>query len=143
MAIQPMGRLSLRTRPQEVVHWGHQRNSVPSIADIGQFHQNWIVWWGSCHWGQGVVSWSSTSQVHHKGMDKVSTTSPPGLSQLHLKFPLLMCLQFACSNIFKHILSVFKAYYMCITPSTSQVSMWCAHSGHRDHIFSPHLEFSH
>ena len=76
-------------------------------------------------------------------MDKVSTTSPPGLSQLHLKFPLLMCLQFACSNIFKHILSVFKAYHMCITPSTSQVSVWCTHSGHCDHIFSPHLEFSH
>jgi len=35
------------------------------------------------HWGQGVVAWAGTSQVHHKDMDKVPGKNPPGTSQVH------------------------------------------------------------
>jgi len=38
------------------------------------------------HWGQGVVSWAGTSQVHHKDMDKVPGKNPPGTSQVHSEF---------------------------------------------------------
>ena len=72
----------------------------------------------SSHWGQGVVFWSGTSQIHCKDMDKVLTPFPPGLSQLHSKCSLPVYSQFTHPVIFRDILNVFRAYYMCITSST-------------------------
>ncbi|KAF9792304.1 hypothetical protein BJ322DRAFT_1102818 [Thelephora terrestris] len=43
-----VGKLSLQNRPEEVVLWGCARKSVPSIADIQQFHEKWLAWWRSC-----------------------------------------------------------------------------------------------
>ena len=45
------------------------------------------------HWGQGVVSQASTSQVHHKDMDKVPGKNPPGTSQVHSEFSQPVSLQ--------------------------------------------------
>jgi hypothetical protein len=38
------------------------------------------------HWGQGVVSRPSTSQIHCKEMDKEPTKYPSGIFQGHLEF---------------------------------------------------------
>jgi len=46
------------------------------------------------HWGQGVVSWAGTSQVHHKDMDKVPGKNPPGTLQVHSEFSQPVSLQF-------------------------------------------------
>ena len=54
---------------------------------------------GSSHWGQGVVSWAGTSQVHHKDMDKVPGKNPPGTSQVHSEFSQPVSLQ--CSWVRK------------------------------------------
>lgn len=85
----------MRTRPQEVVHWGHQHNSVPSIADIGQFHQNWIVWWGSCQlkW-RSVATWPY-SRENAEGMDwsRLNVTGPHGL------FAIIMSASWWASSI--------------------------------------------
>ena len=48
MTTQHTGRLSLQYRPEEVVLWSRQRDSVPSIADVEQFNKEWLIWWGSC-----------------------------------------------------------------------------------------------
>ena len=38
----------MQNHPEEVVLWGHGRNSPPSIADVQQFHERWLAWWRSC-----------------------------------------------------------------------------------------------
>jgi len=53
----------------------------------------------SRHWGQGVVAWAGTSQVHHKDMDKVPGKNPPGTSQVHSEFSQPVSLQ--CSWVRK------------------------------------------
>ena len=38
----------MQSRPQEVVDWGHQRDSVPVITKVPEFHDKWVSWWGNC-----------------------------------------------------------------------------------------------
>ena len=92
------------------------------------------------HWGQGVVFWSSTSQIHCKDMDKVPTLFPAGSPQLHLKCSLPVYSQFTHPVIFRDILNVFRAYHTCITSSTPWISMQCAHLGHHNPISLVHLK---
>ena len=47
------------------------------------------------HWGQGVVSWASTLQIHHKEMDKVLSQYPPSIPQVHSEFSKPIFLQFS------------------------------------------------
>ena len=47
------------------------------------------------HWGQVVVSWASTLQIHHKEMDKVPSQYPPSTPQVHLEFSKPIFLQFS------------------------------------------------
>ena len=49
----------------------------------------------STHWGQGVVSWASTSQIYHKEMDKVPSQYPPSIPQAHSGFSKPIFLQFS------------------------------------------------
>ena len=48
---------------------------------------------GIRHWGQGVVSWTGTLQIHCKEMDKVPSQYPP----VHPKFIQNFPSQFPCS----------------------------------------------
>ena len=102
---------------------------------------DWLVASHATHWGQGVVFWPGTSQIHHKYMDKVPTSFPRGSCQLHLKFPLPVCLWFTDPVIFKDILNVPRVYHVRATSRTPQVSVQCARPGHRDHISSVHSKF--
>ena len=45
------------------------------------------------HWGQGVVSWASTLQIHHKEMDKVQANTHPAYPKFIQNFPS----QFSCN----------------------------------------------
>ena len=45
------------------------------------------------HWGQGVVFWSRTLQVHCKEMDNVPGKNPPSTLQTHSEFSKLISLQ--------------------------------------------------
>ena len=47
------------------------------------------------HWGQGVVSWASTSQIHHKEMDKVPSQYLPSIPQFHSDSSKPIFLQFS------------------------------------------------
>ena len=79
--IQGKGRLSLKSRPQEVVDWGHQRNSFPAISDIERFHKEWIVWWTSCQpkW-RSTETWPySHDDAGDKDWARLNVTGPHGL----------------------------------------------------------------
>ena len=52
--------------------------------------------WTSTHWGQGVVYWTGTLQVHCKEMDNVPTIYLPGTLQVHPEFSKPIPLQ--CSS---------------------------------------------
>lgn len=81
MTIQPVGWLSLRTSPKEVVSWGHQRDSIPSITDVQQFQEKWITWWGSCQpkW-RAVETWPfSRDGAEDKDWARLNVTGPHGL----------------------------------------------------------------
>ena len=92
-----------------------ERAKLIILQDKLYFHNTMSV---NYHWGQGVVFWSSTSQIHGEEMGKVFTLFPPGSSQLHLKCSLPVYLQFTHPVIFKYIFNVFRIYCTCITPST-------------------------
>jgi hypothetical protein len=71
----------MQLRPDEVVQWGRQRNRMPSITDVEQFHEKWITWWGSCQ-----PKWRSTKtwpylRDNAKGEDwtRLNVTGPSGL----------------------------------------------------------------
>ena len=76
-----MGRLSLKSRPQEVVDWGHQRNSVPTITDIQGFRDNWVDWWRSCQPKWRLVEPWPFPHDDAKGEDwaRLNITGPHGL----------------------------------------------------------------
>ena len=83
---QQVGRLSLRTRPQEVVNWGHQRGSIPSVTNVQQFQEKWIAWWGSCqpNW-RSVDTWPfSRDEADSRDWARLNVTGPHGL------FPVVM-----------------------------------------------------
>jgi len=75
-----------------------QHSSVCVIFIVSD-HILFFVLISSTHWGQGVVSWAGTSQVHHKDMDKVPGKNPPGTSQVHLECSQPVSLQ--CSWVRK------------------------------------------
>ena len=71
----------MQTRPKEVVNWGRQRNSVPSITDVEQFRDQWITWWGSCQpkW-RSVKPWPfPRDNAEGKDWARLNVTGPHGL----------------------------------------------------------------
>jgi hypothetical protein len=71
----------MQARPKEVVEWGRQPKSTPSIEDPEEFHQRWLAWWQSCQ-----PKWRSTETwpyLHDgpKGKDwsRLNITGPHGL----------------------------------------------------------------
>jgi hypothetical protein len=83
---QHIGRLSLRSRPQEVADWGHQRSSVPSITNVEQFQAKWIFWWKSCQPnGRSTATWPlSRDDAEALDWTRLNVTGPHGL------FPVVM-----------------------------------------------------
>ena len=75
------GRLSLQKRPEEVISWGHQRNSVPLITNLQQFQEKWIIWRGSCQpkW-RSTQTWPySHEDTEGKDWAWLDVTGPHGL----------------------------------------------------------------
>ena len=71
----------MHTRPKEVIDWGHHRKSSPPIADMCEFHQRWIKWWGNCQ-----PIWRSTEKWPYDRGDakendwgRLDATGPHGL----------------------------------------------------------------
>jgi len=54
------------------------QNAYQSMWLKVQSFQDLVVATPAAHWGQGVVSWAGTLQVHCKDMDKVPGKNPPG-----------------------------------------------------------------
>ena len=80
-SVQRLGRLSMQSRPQEVVDWGHQRDSVPVITEVPEFHDKWVSWWGSCQpkW-RSVDSWPFPhNDAKDRDWDRLNVTGPHGL----------------------------------------------------------------
>ena len=79
--VQRPGRISLQCRPQEVVKWGHQPTSMPSIDDVSQFQEKWVAWWSNSQpkW-RSIEVWPFP---HDEGKDKdwarLNITGPHGL----------------------------------------------------------------
>lgn len=71
----------MQTRPKEIIDWGHQRESAPSIASVDDFRQRWIVWWGGCQpkW-RSIGTWPYTrGDAKDKDWDRINVTGPHGL----------------------------------------------------------------
>ena len=75
-----MGRLSLKSRPQEVIDWGHQRDSVPLITDVRKFHDQWITWWGNCQpkW-RSIATWPFPCDYTGNDWARLDVSGPHGL----------------------------------------------------------------
>ena len=80
MTVQRVGRLSLRSRPQEVVEWGRQRDFVPVITKVPEFCDKWVSWWGGCQpkW-RSVDSWPFPREdAKDEDWDRMNVTGPHG-----------------------------------------------------------------
>jgi len=86
-----------------IVRWWYrqERCSGDDSPFASQIQRSHFIMVATClsHWGQGVVSWAGTSQVHHKDMDKVPGKNPPGTSQVHSEYSQPVSLQ--CSWVRK------------------------------------------
>ena len=71
----------MQSRPQEVVDWGHDRDSIPSITDVQEFHEKWITWWGNCQPKWRLTQAWPFSCENAKGKDwaRLNVTGPHGL----------------------------------------------------------------
>ena len=66
--------------------WGGRLEAL----DASPWDCSWVLASTSCvnrvkrsHWGQGMVSWGDTLQVHCKEMDKVPSQYPSSTSKVH------------------------------------------------------------
>ena len=79
------------TNPEIVSKWEPWRKWCLFSHVLEAFITHICEW----HWGQGVVSWASTLQIHHKEMDKVPIQYPPSIPQVHSEFSKPIFLQFS------------------------------------------------
>ena len=70
----------MQLRPEEVVHWGRQRSSIPSIDKGEQFCEQWVTWWGSCQpkW-RSVEAWPFPHDEANEDWARLNVTGPHGL----------------------------------------------------------------
>ena len=71
----------MQTRPKEVIDWGHQRELIPSITNVEEYHQRWIAWWGSCQpkW-RSIETWPyARDDAKSKDWARLNVTGPHGL----------------------------------------------------------------
>jgi hypothetical protein len=81
---QRAGRLGFRARPSEVGDWLRNRKSMPSIANIDEFHESWVKWWKDCQprW-RSVGTWPYPhDDARDMDWERLNATGPHGLFAL-------------------------------------------------------------
>jgi len=144
---QGVGRLSLRSRPQEAVDWGQRRDSFPAITNVKRFHAEWVAWWISCQpkW-RTVEMWPySHDDADDKDWARLNVTGPHGLFALVVSAswwagsmgsdPLRVAFSAAIDDLhwaLERLVSInIKSQQLTPKPKTAPVSRFPGH-GERD-----------
>ena len=71
----------MQNRLEEVVRWARERDTVPSITNIQQFHEKWLAWWRSCQpkWRSTKVWPYSWDNAEGRDWARLNVTGPSGL----------------------------------------------------------------